>query len=494
MSSRRLSLRKGYDKISATCQLARRQGLKYVWVDTCCIDKSSSAEITESINSMFQWYKDAAVCYVYLEDLEPNSVSEEALAQCRWFTRGWTLQELIAPENVEFYDVAWGFKGTRVDFVDAISVITKIPKEVLLSEISISMYSVAQRMSWAAQRRTTRIEDSSYCLFGIFDVNLPLIYGEGAKAFLRLQEQIIKRSNDLTILAWQEDSPRTSGLFASSPEGFACSSSIIPLSQESPEFSITNKGLLLSEVRLKPISTKSNSSQRTDRYLLELGRSQMNFSAYGGISLRKIGPKLLYRDWNRPLVGFGITDFELFGRGVDESGCYIVIDPVPSSIEKVSSTMRHDALHVPLDDVFTLTDAVPEDLWDISDRVFLRPKSVAWARYDMVLSMMIRGRIAGRTFDFVILCDYRVATIGPMCRVFKRGDFERQESKIFRGRNRSQSIDWTELEIDAQGITALSNFVDVRVNDRKYRVEVSCEHERVSYNEVYSMKFSISEV
>src|SRR2546423_12153074 len=128
---------------------------------------------------MFQWDKNATVCYVSLGDLPQNTPAEDGLARCRWFTRGWTLQELLAPKTVEFYDMAWNYRGSKLDFVHTISNSIGIPEKVLLGNEVLAGCSVAMRMSWAARRQTTRVEDMAYCLLGVFDVNMPLIYGEG---------------------------------------------------------------------------------------------------------------------------------------------------------------------------------------------------------------------------------------------------------------------------------------------------------------------------
>jgi hypothetical protein len=195
-------------------------------VDTCCIDKSSSAELTEAINSMFQWYKNAVVCYAYLSDLSPRQdavmkdlgvddsredyslASKNELQGCKWFTRGWTLQELIAPKIVRFYDETWAFRGTKDDLAKPIELITDIDNAVLRSCQTLADISIAKRMTWASKRKTTRVEDVAYCLLGIFDVNMPLLYGEGNKAFTRLQEEIIKNNNDLSIFGWSPE-PRS---------------------------------------------------------------------------------------------------------------------------------------------------------------------------------------------------------------------------------------------------------------------------------------------
>jgi hypothetical protein len=155
---------------------------------------------------MFQWYKAAELCYVALEDLLPDIAPEEGFSMCRWFTRGWTLQELLAPRTMKFYDMGWNYRGLKLDFISAIARITSVPMSLLKGYRDVAHYSVAEKMSWAACRQTTRVEDIGYCLLGIFDVNMPLIYGEGIKAFRRLQEEIVKRNNDLTIFAWESPS------------------------------------------------------------------------------------------------------------------------------------------------------------------------------------------------------------------------------------------------------------------------------------------------
>ncbi|KAK3334095.1 HET-domain-containing protein [Cercophora scortea] len=218
---------KGYSKIQHTCRLARKSGINWAWVDTCCIDKTSSAELSEAINSMFMWYADSAVCYAYLSDLEPDEKKDDKApiakyAHCRWFTRGWTLQELIAPKRMGFYNKKWAFQGEKTTLSEELAEITKINQRVLGNGGLLSTIPVAQRMSWAANRQTTRVEDLAYCLLGIFGVQIPLLYGEGSKAFIRLQEEIVKESNDLSLFAWRN--PSTSqkycGILAASPQDF----------------------------------------------------------------------------------------------------------------------------------------------------------------------------------------------------------------------------------------------------------------------------------
>jgi Heterokaryon incompatibility protein (HET) len=256
----------GYSKIIYCGRKAKHHGFQYMWIDTCCIDKSSSAELSEAINSMYQWYKNASICYAYLEDVPSEddiSSANSHFRRSRWFTRGWTLQELIAPSNIIFYSRSWRKLGYKTTICDLLSKITKIGPLVLLGK-SLNEYSIATRMSWAAGRRTTRPEDVAYCLLGIFEVNMPLLYGEGQKAFIRLQEAILKESDDQSLFAWAAESgdlcamenfedfdlkpcEPLSGLFANSPDDFANSSGIFAGDRvqgisDVPSY-LTNKGL-----------------------------------------------------------------------------------------------------------------------------------------------------------------------------------------------------------------------------------------------------------
>ncbi|KAE9963525.1 hypothetical protein BLS_009207 [Venturia inaequalis] len=201
-----------FKKISGFCSLANSSGYTWCWIDTLCIDQSSSAELSEAINSMFRWYSQAQVCYAYLADVRidhtaPVQQELEQFERSRWHTRGWTLQELITPRSVEFYDEDWLQIGTRLVLSESLSRVTGIHTELLgrCSDASLSLkdYCVAERMSWAAGRVTSRAEDLAYCLLGIFDINMPLLYGEGHRAFERLQLRILAESEDFTLFAWK---------------------------------------------------------------------------------------------------------------------------------------------------------------------------------------------------------------------------------------------------------------------------------------------------
>ncbi|KAI1146762.1 heterokaryon incompatibility protein-domain-containing protein [Nemania diffusa] len=269
---------KGFVKITKTCEIASQHGLPYAWVDTCCIDKSSSAELSEAINSMFRCYQNAAFCIAFISDL-PNSPEttdhnahfESQFPHCRWLTRGWTLQEMIAPPKVLFYDSTWTFRGSKHDWKPLLVKETGVDEAVLDDSRGLRFIPVARRMSWASKRQTRRTEDMAYCLLGIFDVNMPLIYGEGPKAFMRLQEEIAKDLCDLSLFAWQQAdySQKYRGILATSVAEFSncreikhrIKGAIIPT-----EFTLTNRGLRI-ETALVNVPTSS------DNLILNLGFS-----------------------------------------------------------------------------------------------------------------------------------------------------------------------------------------------------------------------------
>ena len=190
----------GYAKIRFCGEQARRDDLQYFWIDTCCIDKSNSTELQEAINSMFRWYRNATKCYVYLADVsrhtwgtdgKPSQLPwESSFRKSRWFTRGWTLQELVAPASVEFFSKEGERLGNKTYLERHIHEVTGIPTKALQGS-PLSDFSVSERMLWAETRDTTRKEDKVYSLLGIFNVHMPLIYGEGREnAFKRLREEI----------------------------------------------------------------------------------------------------------------------------------------------------------------------------------------------------------------------------------------------------------------------------------------------------------------
>ena len=292
--------KKGFAKIFKTCQLAAAAGIRYAWVDTCCIDKSSSAELTESINSMFSWYSQASECYVYLSDMSSSASFTTAFPHSRWLTRGWTLQELIAPEKVNFFDQGWNFKGSKSGLSQYLATVTGIDPAILSRSKGPAAIPVAQRMAWAASRSTTRVEDTAYCLFGIFGVNMPLLYGEGEKAFRRLQEHIIQSTPDYSIFAWtllaqhlEPTGGRTySGVLASCPREFSDCTSVAKFEDTdmTSDFYVSNQGIRMrGRFHIEPIP-----GAQGQRYILPVCTT--GAGATQGIGIRKCGPSRYVRE------------------------------------------------------------------------------------------------------------------------------------------------------------------------------------------------------
>ncbi len=233
---------KGWAKLKRYCDRAVKDGWDWAWMDTCCIDKTNPADTQEAINAMFRWYQNAGICYAYLEDVDVNKVLDRPglangnllmdldldtiagkdnvadptsfphmalrafMIKAKWFTRGWTLQELLAPPYLVFVDHAWRRIGTRESWADEIERASKIEARHLASfnPTDFTLCSIAMRLSWASRRETTVEEDETYSLLGLFGISLPLIYGEGRlRAFNRLQRELITVYNDDSIFAWK---------------------------------------------------------------------------------------------------------------------------------------------------------------------------------------------------------------------------------------------------------------------------------------------------
>ncbi|CAM1503688.1 Fc.00g012790.m01.CDS01 [Cosmosporella sp. VM-42] len=261
-----VTAKKGFPKMRRAAEVAMKRGYNYIWIDTCCINKDSSQELQTAINAMYKWYKESAVCYIYLEDFEwvaeeddfeyVESLEnkglpwEERFKKSRWFTRGWTLQELIAPKQRVFFDKYWTDIGPFVRngrLEEVIEDRTGVPRRVLANQKTLASINIATKMRWAADRQTSRGEDIAYSLLGIFDVNMPLMYGQGGKtAFLRLQEEIIKRSEDETIFAWNGPKKGRYGLLAESPSWFVDCEGMKNFGTQRAPWTQSNKGLHVS--------------------------------------------------------------------------------------------------------------------------------------------------------------------------------------------------------------------------------------------------------
>lgn len=249
--------KKGFAKIDMACKQAQKHGLDYLWVDTNCIDKASSTELSEAVNSMFRWYQRSTVCYAYLSDVESspggfdmtNKEDVQEFSASEWFKRGWTLQELLAPVTLIFYSRGWSEIAPRSTMADLICETTRIDTVYLHGDEMFKNASIAQKMSWVSRRETKRIEDMAYCMLGIFDVNLPLLYGEGRKSFIRLQEEIIRTANDQSIFCWTWTDlvpAEWVSLLAPCPQAFQYSEGFINVDSKifnRTAFKVTNSGL-----------------------------------------------------------------------------------------------------------------------------------------------------------------------------------------------------------------------------------------------------------
>lgn len=389
-----------YTKILRTCQIAASRGLRYAWIDTCCIDKSSSAELTEAINSMFRWYREAAVCFAYISDLPPRKEGPalDWLNDCRyrWLTRGWTLQELVAAATIEFYDAEWAYRGDKAALMRQLHLNTGIDEQVLADSNLLPEVPIARKMSWAANRQTTRTEDMAYCLLGLFDISMPMIYGEGERDFVRLQEEIARETNDLSLFAWtskgENDSDGFKGMFASSPAEFADCGKIVrwpDFLAPAPEFVITNHG-----VRLETSLGLAEDRQ----FVLDLGCCGDAVRGERlGIYLHQTGSKFVRQHPNRL---YYTGDARLWiGR---RSTIYVQKHLSHEEKQRISLELASRIyIRFPLNDIgdYFVRDMAtyPEALWNLHGEYFLTMESVASRRE--ILSTIYPRFIGIRGFD-----------------------------------------------------------------------------------------------
>ncbi|KAI0167219.1 heterokaryon incompatibility protein-domain-containing protein [Pestalotiopsis sp. NC0098] len=336
LRSKKWTKKAGAYKVMKAVEQARDDGLDYVWIDTCCIDKSSSAELSEAINSMFKWYALAAVCYAYLSDysvgrqpLEDDEdpwehrypPNKDKFSASRWFRRGWTLQELIAPKQLIFYDKNWITAGLRGTMATYLSSFTSIDSNILFSSepgamsnrsprmlhLALQRYSISQKMSWAANRETAREEDIAYCLLGLFDVNMPLLYGEGPKAFMRLQEELLKKYNDPTILMFDRSLNWGScTLLAPSPRPFSTNAQLYINLDDIHTFQMTEDGLKV-DLLLCPLTGIWGHVSDKDHYLgiLDCFWDKMCLSRTAVVLVNMDGDYYIYHDRGAYIVSAG---------------------------------------------------------------------------------------------------------------------------------------------------------------------------------------------
>lgn len=396
---------RGYQKVIKTCQIAVEEGIKYAWADTCCIDKTSSAELSEAINSMYRWYEKAKLAIAFISDWKTD-VGESTLERCRWFTRGWTLQELIAPREMSFYDSNWTLCGTKTSMVKELSRITGISAVVLNDAEKRFRVPSCVKMSWAAHRQTTREEDMAYCLIGLFDINMPLLYGEGSKAFLRLQELIISRSRDATIFAWRASpgsKQRYRGLFARKPAEFAESSEVsaVPISVQPQEWILTNIGIRTTTM------FKNRGAVLALNALAQVPNDSRRYPL--GIYLRRTDSGTFVRDRPREFGQVEHTTFDRapstvyieteFSEEKSQLLEFVLSSPIPtgSGVLKLIFTRDSSVVFSPI-----LTE--PSDRWDPAENVFS-------LRRDGSIFVCVATRISGvverqlQSAIFWLFCD-----------------------------------------------------------------------------------------
>ncbi|KAG6381988.1 hypothetical protein JVT61DRAFT_618 [Boletus reticuloceps] len=276
----------GLAKLVQLCETARALGYKLVWSDTCCIDKTNPAELSEAIHAMFKWYAHAHLCIVHLA----ASLSLADFEHEPWFKRGWTLQELLAPRRIKFYDQGWRPFTNLVNDKDdqglmfALSAVTGIPRDVVIADNSrgIKGCGVWEIMSWASTRKTTRIEDAAYCLYGLFDVHPSIAYGEGERAFARLVKEIVERYHTWDVFVWGGEASQMHSALPCSP---ACyprwDEAMVGGGLGMTDFTLTAHGLRLTSVPLIPLAFASDEKDESGSYTVMLSPRSDAVTALG---------------------------------------------------------------------------------------------------------------------------------------------------------------------------------------------------------------------
>jgi len=410
-------------KVRGCCEQARRDGYLHVWIDTCCIDKTNAVELQEAINSMFRWYQNAAICYAYLSDVSSGnggssehqaadrgeSTTAGSLAASRWFTRGWTLQELLAPHDMRFYDSTWQLLGTKGELCSQIHSITGIPPMILLGITDMRSASVAQRMSWAAKRVTKRNEDMAYCLLGVFGVTMPMIYGEGGdKAFRRLQEQIMKDVKDDSILAWGCQLPGTDAceepakllpgrLLATSPADFAKCGDILT----SPQLVITVTDLFAGRLKLRLPVVESETGRTYGLLSSHCGYSS-NLAL--GIPLMKVSGSESTTEYARP-HGFHarlVPKLNASEEGTLARAVSIHIDS-PDQLPLNDQGQYWYWIQNPVQEI-RLVEVEPASLWR-KERALIEAKSHSRLKKPGTITGLTVLRFRANETDFVLVLD-----------------------------------------------------------------------------------------
>ena len=400
----------GSVKFQGSCRQAEKDGLAYVWIDTCCIDKTNLVELSEAINSMFRWYKRASLCYAYLPDVpscdKPRKPGSK-FRKSRWFGRGWTLQELLAPKELRFYSSTWDYLGNKGAMGGIIRKITGVPHQFLLGFTELHDASVAQRMSWAARRDTKRKEDLAYCLLGIFGVTMPMVYGEGRdQAFFRLQEQIMKKTRDHSILAWgySIQSPISNPgqaipgrILAASPSDFANSGQIV--SREQSTTLLNSVDILSGSLRLY-LSLLTTPAGET-LGLLNCGPLN-DIHQVVGIPLIKVASGS--EEYFRPKGCHAVLQ-PMTGRDISPSLTYIKIDSQSEKAVDANQQYWFYDTEEFADLGLDLVDVAPQANWDRERAVII---STAPSSSGAISQILARFRYSEEdSQDFVIMLEFK---------------------------------------------------------------------------------------
>jgi heterokaryon incompatibility protein (HET) len=415
LSPQQLILKEGYQKVEKSCSMALELGLEWVWVDTCCINQSSSAELSEAINSMYQWYRQSSVCYAYLcdvysveEDFLPDTMVDQeeylrrfSFNKAHWFTRGWCLQELLAPRNMQFYNARWEFIGSKFSLKKSISRVTGIDEYGLFIP-DLSVLSIAHRMSWAAGRQTSRPEDIAYCLLGIFNINMPLLYGEGQRrAFIRLQEEIMRRTEDHSIFAWSgKDTDFGNdmvGLLAPHPSAFSYGKiDLCELPEWVAPLSITGRGIQAYLPLIRQDAPGEN-------YLAVIGcykpGESKSYYAIPVTPLKKLGD--IYRRRSSELQTVSFTE----AANATLKTIFLLRQSKPTHLEDKDTIQVWFSLLEMRDCIYRIKGAYPASRWNLGRRVFAFSPS-DWEQHLGLLSAAVAfANAKGRGFVLMINLD-----------------------------------------------------------------------------------------
>lgn len=468
----------GYSKILNTCRLAVDDGLEYAWVDTCCIDKSSSAELTESINSMFRWYENADICYVYLPDVTPQRDLKEGIRACRWITRGWTLQELIAPRECELLDSEWVCRGRKTELSGMLAMLTRVPSSVLAGERLAREFTVAQRMSWAAKRTTSRREDMAYCLLGLFGIQMSMIYGEGDMAFHRLQEEIIRRTDDETIFAWNPPdlAPGVISILASSPAAFREPRPMVKWAGWHPSgFTLTNKGLKFADARASVVPQTSGDTKVV--YLLRVGDSTPHDGS-SGIFLRKVDGDLFCRI-NSPMRS-RLPEYPPESRKIEIYVADFCAFPVTRGMILDS---RRAAVRITVPPLLHRARYLPWHLWDHEDCCFLTGARSNFA----VHCCGVSGTVLGQKVDLAVLVNRSTNTDRgtPVLSLFDVNKHRRHWDYIlgYSSKNSGMDLSWSRAKQNLPGILSHGDSTEVSLKGAVLKISISVAREMIPIRE-----------